>query len=183
MLLDAARSQFLLVDMQERLVPAMHEKDALLDRCAILLEAASELKVPGTVSEQYRKGLGATVERLGNARGDAPVLEKMHFSAAADPAMAARVRALAGAGRHQLVVAGIEAHVCVLQSALGFKDMGLDVYVVADAVSSRKTESIDLATKRMRHNAISVVNTEMVLFEWLHIAGTPQFKAVSRLIK
>ncbi len=183
MLLDAARSQFLLVDMQERLVPAMHEKDALLDRCAILLEAASELRVPGTVSEQYRKGLGATVERLSNARGDAPVLEKMHFSSAADPGMVARVRGLAGQGRHQLVVAGIESHVCVLQSALGFKDMGLEVYVVADAVSSRKPESIDLATQRMRHNGVHVVNTEMVLFEWLHIAGTPQFKAVSKLVK
>ena len=95
----------------------------------------------------------------------------------------ARVRILAGQGRHQLVVAGIESHVCVLQSALCFKDMGLDVYVVADAVSSRKPESIDLATQRMRQNGVSVVNTEMVLFEWLHIAGTPQFKAVSKLIK
>ncbi len=183
MLLDAARSQFLLVDMQERLIPAMHEREALLDRCAILLEAASELRVPGTVSEQYRKGLGATVERLSNARGDAEVIEKMHFSSAADPGQVARVRALAGQGRNQLVVAGIESHVCVLQSALGFKDMGLDVYVVADAVSSRKPESIELATQRLRHNGVSVVNTEMVLFEWLHIAGTPQFKAVSRLIK
>jgi nicotinamidase-related amidase len=90
---------------------------------------------------------------------------------------------LAASGRRQLVIAGIESHVCVLQSALGFRDMGFDVFVVADAVSSRKLDSIELAQSRLRHNGVSVVNTEMVLFEWLQIAGTPQFKAISKLIK
>ena len=183
MLLDAARSQFLLVDMQERLVPAMHEADALLDRCAILLQSAAEVGVPGTVSEQYRKGLGATVARLDALRGDATVIEKMHFSSAADPSQSGRVVALAAQGRRQLVIAGIESHVCVLQSALGFKEMGLEVFVVADAVSSRKPDSIKLAQNRLRQSGVSIVNAEMVLFEWLQISGTPQFKAVSKLIK
>jgi nicotinamidase-related amidase len=183
MLLEAARSQFLLVDMQERLVPAMHDADSLLERCTILLQAAAELSVPVTVSEQYRKGLGATVAPLDALRGDARVLQKLHFSSAADPGQNARISALAASGRRQLVIAGIESHVCVLQSALGFRDMGFDVFVVADAVSSRKLDSIELAQSRLRHNGVSVVNTEMVLFEWLQIAGTPQFKAISKLIK
>ncbi|TAL02216.1 MAG: isochorismatase family protein [Rhodospirillaceae bacterium] len=183
MLLDAARSQLLIVDMQERLMPAMHQAETVIDRCALLLQTAAELKVPALVSEQYRKGLGATVPRLGNALGDVPVMEKMHFSCAADPAMAAHIKGLAAQGRNQLVVAGVEAHVCVLQSVLGFKDMGLDVYLVADAVTSRQPQSVALAESRVRHAGGSVVNTEMVSFEWLHIAGTPEFKVVSKLMK
>jgi nicotinamidase-related amidase len=180
MLLDKDRSQFLLVDVQDRLLPAMHEGERMVERCGILLQAAQRLGIPTTISEQYKKGLGATVERLSNLKGDAPVLEKMHFSCAADPAMTARVQSL---GKKQLVIAGIEAHVCVLQSALGFKDMGLEVFVVADAVTSRKQESVDLALERYRAAGVNVVNAEMALFEWLHVSGTPAFKDLSKLIK
>src|SRR5207302_819215 len=87
MLLNAERSQLLIIDLQERLLPAMHHGDAIVERCAILLQAAQELSVPATISEQYRKGLGATVARLDNAKGAAPVMAKMHFSCAADPAI------------------------------------------------------------------------------------------------
>jgi nicotinamidase-related amidase len=183
MLLDRARSQLLIVDVQERLLPAMDDGARMVERCAILLQTAARLGVPATVSEQYRKGLGATVERLHNLRGDAPLLEKMHFSCAAAPAIAARVQALAAAGRRQIAVAGIEAHVCVLQSALGFKAMGLDVYVVADAVASRAPDSIALALDRCRAAGVNVINAEMALFEWLHVSGTPEFKDLSKLIK
>jgi nicotinamidase-related amidase len=183
MLLDAARSQLLIVDVQERLLPAMHEGETMVDRCAVLLQTAAELKVPALVSEQYRKGLGATVSRLNNVLGNAPVMEKMHFSCAADPAITAHIQQLAAKGRNQIVIAGIEAHVCVLQSVLGFKDMGLEVFMVADAVASRRADSVDLAQSRARHGGAGVVNTEMVAFEWLHISGTPEFKAVSKLIK
>jgi len=183
MLLDAATSQLLIVDVQDRLLPAMHAGDVMVERCAVLLQAAHELGVPSTVSEQYRKGLGATVARLDNVKGDAAVLEKMHFSCAADPGIAKRVGDLAATGRRQVVIAGIESHVCVLQSALGFKAAGLDVFVVADAVTSRRADSVAVALDRMRANGIDVVNTEMTAFEWLHIAGTPVFKTVSKLIK
>jgi nicotinamidase-related amidase len=183
MLLDRARSQLLIVDVQERLVPAMHEAERMVERCAVLLQAAARLGLPATVSEQYRKGLGATVTRLDNARGDAPILEKMHFSCAADPGLAARVGGLAAAGRRQVVIAGIESHVCVLQTALGFKAIGLDVAVAADAVTSRRPDSVALALDRCRANGVAVVNTEMALFEWLEVSGTPEFKDLSRLIK
>src|SRR5262245_26474752 len=124
MLLAADRSQLLIIDVQERLLPAMHEGDAIVERCAVLLQAAQELGIPATISEQYRKGLGATVARLDNAKGAASVMEKMHFSCAADPAMKKHVHDLAAAGRRQVVIAGIETHVCVLQSAVQFREQG-----------------------------------------------------------
>jgi nicotinamidase-related amidase len=183
MLIDRARSQLLIVDVQERLVPAMHDGERMVDRCAILLQAAARLEIPILVSEQYRKGLGPTVARLDNLKGGAVLMEKMHFSCAADPAMAAHVKGLAQKGRNQLVVAGIESHVCVLQSAVGFNAMGLDVFVVGDAVTSRKPESVELAFGRFRDSGVQVGNTEMALFEWLHVSGTPEFKDLSKLIK
>ena len=183
MLLDATRSQVLIVDVQERLLPAMHEGTAAVERCAVLMQAAQELTLPVLVSEQYRKGLGPTVARLDNVKGDASLMEKMHFSCAADPGMAKHIGDIAAAGRPQVVMGGIESHVCVLQSALGFKAAGLDVFVVADAVTSRRPESVDLALDRLRAAGVHVVNTEMAVFEWLHVSGTPQFKALSKLIK
>jgi nicotinamidase-related amidase len=183
MLLQARRSQILLVDMQERLLPSIHEVDALLDRCVLLLQTAAEMGVPTLVSEQYPKGLGHTAPRVIEAAGAASVMEKMHFSCASDPGMAAHVEKLAKDGRNQLIVAGVESHVCVLQSALEFKAKGLDVYVVADAVASRKPESRALALARMEAGGVTPINLEMLAFEWLHIAGTPEFKTVSKLMR
>ncbi|MBL8643738.1 MAG: hydrolase [Rhodospirillaceae bacterium] len=180
MLLNRAHGQLLIVDVQERLLPAMHEGERMVERCGILMQAAQRLGVPVTISEQYKKGLGPTIARLDNLKGDAPVLEKMHFSCAADAGIVSRVQ---GLNKRQLVIAGIESHVCVLQSALGFKAMGLEVVVVADATTSRKPESVDLALGRYRAAGVGVVNTEMALFEWLHVAGTPEFKDLSKLIK
>jgi nicotinamidase-related amidase len=183
MILDRASSQLLVVDVQDRLLPAMFEGERMVDRCAVLMQAAGRLGIPVTVSEQYRKGLGPTVTRLDNIKGDAAVMEKMHFSCAADPAIRDHVQGLADRGRKQLVVCGIESHVCVMQSVLGFKAMGLDVYTVTDAVTSRVSGSVDVALARMSAAGIHHVNTEMAVFEWLHIAGTPEFKELSKLIK
>jgi nicotinamidase-related amidase len=182
-ILDRDRSQLLIVDVQEKLLPAMHDGDRMVEQCGVLLQAAAELGVPVTMSEQYRKGLGPTVERLDNLKGDATVMEKSHFSCAADTDILSHIADQADTGRRQLVVAGIESHVCVLQSALGFKQGGMDVFVVMDAVASRRPESVDLARDRLIANRISAVNTEMVLFEWLQVSGTPEFKTLSKLIK
>jgi nicotinamidase-related amidase len=183
MLLNKTRSQLLVVDVQDRLVPAMFEGERMVERSATLMQAAQRLGVPTLVSEQYKKGLGNTVARLDNVKGDAVVMEKMHFSCADDPAMSKHVTDLAATGRNQLVICGIETHVCVIQSALGFKQKGLDVYVVIDAVTSRAPESVAVASDRLRANGVEVVTTEMTLFEWLNIAGTPEFKELSKLIK
>lgn len=183
MLLDRARAQLLVVDVQDRLLPAMHEGEAMVERCAVLMQAARRLGIPVTISEQYRKGLGPSVARLDSIKGDAAVMEKMHFSCAADPALAARVEGLARSGRGQVVVCGIEAHVCVTQSALGFKEMGLPVTVITDAVTSRRPESVRTAFDRLSAAGVVLANTEMAVFEWLHQAGTPEFKDLAKLIK
>jgi nicotinamidase-related amidase len=183
MLLDRSRSQLLVVDVQERLLPAMHEGDRMVENCAVLMQAAHRFGIPLTISEQYPRGLGPTVARLDNVKGDAPVLEKMHFSCAAHTGLGTRVRGFASEGRSQLVICGIEAHVCVLQSAVGFAGGGLNVFVAADATTSRKPESAELARMRLAGAGVTVVTTEMAVFEWLHMAGTPEFKDLSKLIK
>lgn len=148
--------------------------------CALLLRAAERLGIPLTVSEQYPKGLGPTVGELKVLVSPDSIVEKLHFSCAAEPAVAQRVQAL---GREQVVIAGIEAHVCVLQSALGFKALGHQVFVVADACSSRNPANHQAAMRRLEAAGVGVVTTEMVVFEWLHRAGTPEFKELVALVK
>lgn len=181
MLLDAAKSSLLVIDMQERLLPVMADKERVLAKAKILITAARELGLPVTLSEQYPKGLGHTVPELqSNA---AKVFEKLSFSCWRDETIRRHFIALHEAGRPQVVVVGIEAHVCALQSCVDMAQAGFAVYAVADAMSSRVDESAALAFRRMRHAGVEVVNTEMALFELLGRAGTAQFKTLSALIK
>lgn len=180
MLIERAQSALLLVDAQERLAPAMHDAASCLANCRLLLQAAGRLNVPIVVSEQYPKGLGHTVAELADLLQPEQVHAKRHFACSADPELAAVLERL---DRRQLVICGMEAHVCVLQTALGLKAKGLAPAVAADAIASRRPESRDLALARMRANGVEIVTAEMVVFEWLHQAGTPEFKAVMPLIK
>ena len=183
MLLDAAKATLLLVDMQERLLPAMTGALNVEERCGILLKAARALDVPVTVSEQYPKGLGHTVETLAAEASGAPVFQKLAFSCWRDEGLKKHMIAHHEAGRPLVILAGIEAHVCVLQTAIDLSSAGFGVFAVADAMASRAASSHALALDRMRQNAVSVVTTEMVVFELLREAGTPQFKALSALIR
>lgn len=180
MLVDKARSGLLIVDVQEGLNPVMADPRTVLRGCSLLLQGAARLEIPVLVSEQYPKGLGPTVGELLELAPPDSVLEKLHFSCAADDGMRAR---LEGWGRNQVVVAGIEAHVCVLQSVLQLLALGYEVFVVADATSSRRPENHRAALERMGRAGAQVVTVEMVLFEWLGVAGTPEFKDVVRLIR
>jgi nicotinamidase-related amidase len=181
MLLNSSHASLLIVDVQERLLPAMVEPERVVSRNSILLKAAETLNIPVTVSEQYPKGLGRTVPEL--AIGTAAVFEKLSFSCWRDAAMKAHFIKLHDGGRPLVIVAGIEAHVCVLQSCIDLHNAGFGVFAVADAMSSRKPSSADLAFHRMRAAGVRVVNTEMVVFELLEKAGTAEFKALSALIK
>ncbi len=184
MLIQAARSQLLVIDLQERLMPAIHEGGRVVERTRILLAAAERLGVPTLVTEQYPKGLGATVPAIREALPPgAPVLEKLTFSGAGDPGIAEAVEGGRRAGRDQLVLAGTEAHVCVMQTALGFRAQGYEVFVVEDAVSSRAPRSVMAACARLLHGGCHWVTSEMAVFEWLERAGTDAFREVSRLIK
>lgn len=180
MLLDRDKSCLLVIDVQEKLIGAMSAAAEVVANTGILLKAAGRLKIPVLFSEQYPKGLGPTVAALAPYAAQAGAVAKTEFSCAEAPGYLERLKA---AGRQQLVLTGIEAHVCVLQTALGMKDRGFPVFVVADAVSSRRPENAALAVERMRAGGITVVTTEMVLFEWLGRAGTPEFKELSALIK
>lgn len=180
MLIDAQRSCLLVVDVQQGLGPVMADPRRVYRGCGLLLRAAVRLAVPMLVSEQYPKGLGHTVGDVLELAPEGSVMEKLHFSCAADPAIRARLESF---GRGQVVVAGIEAHVCVLQSALGLKQIGYEVFVVADACSSRDPANHQAAMARLAASGVTVVTLEMALFEWLHVAGTPEFKEISRLIK
>lgn len=180
MLLDSNRSSLLIVDVQEGLISVMAEPRPVYRNCATLMRAAARLGLPVTISEQYPKGLGHTVGELRVLAAPEAVIEKIHFSCAFSPEIKAR---LDGLERPQVVIAGIESHVCVLQSAIGLKEAGYQVAVVADACTSRAAANYLAAMDRMRANGIEVVTTEMVVFEWLHRAGTPEFKELSALIK
>lgn len=183
MLVDARKATLLLVDMQERLLPAMTGGAEAEARCAILLRAARALHVPVTVSEQYPKGLGRTVPGLAAELGNAPVFEKTAFSCWRDQGLKDHLIVHHEAGRPLVILAGIESHVCVMQTAADLAAAGFGVFAVADAMASRAPSSHGLALDRLRQNGVAVVNTEMVVFELLGQAGTAEFKALSALVR
>ena len=181
MLIEASKACLLLVDVQERLILVMDEAERVADNCLALLKTAEVLDLPIIMTEQYPKGLGGTIPELEHK--GAMIFDKLSFSAMRDETIKAHFKTMQDSGFTQVVVAGIEAHVCVLQSALDLKKAGFEVFVVADAVSSRSPESVDLALARLRENGVHLVNVEMAVFELAGKAGTPEFKALSALIK
>lgn len=180
MIIDKNRSILLVIDVQERLAPSMAAPDAIIRNCGILMKGAARMGVPVVVSQQYPKGLGATVPELAKLAPPGAFYDKLHFSCMADTTIAAQIEAQS---RDQIVVSGIEAHICVLQTALGLIEHGFGVFVVGDAVGSRRDADRDAALRRMTQVGATVVSTEMVLFEWLEQAGTPEFKELQALVK
>lgn len=167
----------LIVDPQARLMPAIHEGEAVVRRCVQLATAARELGVHVIGTEQNPDGLGALVPEVG-ALCDT-VLAKFHFAATAEEGFLQRLPA----GRNTFIVAGCEAHVCVLQTVLGLLEAGHAVKWVADAVGSRHPHNCSLATERARAHGADVVTTEMVIFEWLGTSQHPKFRRLSQLIR
>ncbi|MEB3369843.1 isochorismatase family protein [Saccharopolyspora mangrovi] len=169
-LLHANSSALLVVDLQERLMPAIAGGDAVLENNARLVRAATRLGVDVRATEQNPRGLGPTVEEIA-ALLPRPAQAKTSFAAGIDP------------GPGTVVVTGCEAHVCVLQTALALRERGRDVAVVADAVGSRAESNRDRALDRMRDHGVDVVTAEMVVFEWLHDSDAPAFREVLELVK
>ena len=180
MLISRKDSLLLVVDIQEKLAPAIFEADEITRNSVKLLEGARHLGIPAFVSEHYVKGLGHSVAAIRDAAVDARIFEKIHFSCAAEPGALDMLHAT---GRKQVVLTGSETHVCVLQSALGLLAAGFSVFMVADAASSRTPANRQLAFERLRHAGGQVVSTEMVLFEWLAKGGTDDFRKLLPLIK
>lgn len=180
MLIERAQSLLLVVDIQEKLAPAIHDGAAAIANNRRLLAGAERLGVPIFVSEQYVRGLGPTVAELLPLPAGAQRIDKLHFSCAREPGF---LDALEQTGRRQILVTGMEAHVCVLQTVLGLLAAGYDVFLIEDAAASRTPENRAAAIARMRAAGAHVVTTEMVLFEWLERAASDEFRALLPLIK
>lgn len=176
-IIQRSTSFLLLIDIQERLAPAISQGDDVIERNAWLLQIAKELQVPVVVTEQYPKGLGSTVAALQPFLTQATWVEKTHFSVLAEPHVQAQLQ---GLQRPQVIVTGTEAHVCVLQSALQLQAVGFQVFIVADAVGSRVNDNKILALQRLRDAGCVIVSSEMVAFEWLHKSGTDEFRHISK---
>ena len=201
MLIESTASQLVLIDLQTKLLPAMHESSLVLANAVRLVQAARMMRVPVTVTEQYPEGLGHTVPELAEFAREP--LVKLAFSAVDEgliehlneigtpkvspnaKSVPKHLRAAQNSRvneRSEIIIAGIEAHVCVLQTVMGLLD-DFDVFVVTDACASRTERNRDAAYDRLAAEGASLVTTEMVLFEWLKSAEHEQFKAIQALIK
>ena len=181
-LCDANHSQLVVIDIQERLVAAMPSKprQQTLSNAERLVQAAKTLQVPITHTEQYPKGLGATDKKLRSHLPDYAAVEKTCFSCFAADGF---ISALASQQRQQVILCGMESHVCVLQTAIELQQAGYQVFVVEDALCSRHKKHHLNALARMRQAGIIISNVESVIFEWLRDASHPGFKSLSRLLR
>ena len=182
MLLTADGAVLLLIDLQQRLMPVIGDQETVLARAVRLAEAARLMDVSVIATEQNPAGLGPTVPSL--SAYPHKVLAKTAFSAAGDPGLAALLPPPgAGRGVGEILICGVEAHVCVLQTVLDLLDRGYRVAVTADAVGSRHLTDRDAALERARQHGAEIVTSEMVLFEWLRDSRHPRFREVQKLLK
>ena len=177
MLLQANQSQVLLIDIQQKLAPAIFDSKAVEQAAAWVLQVALQLDVPIWATEQYPQGLGPTVPALAELLSANCVLQKLHFSALKEPAISS---SLAATQRKQVVVIGTEAHVCVLQSVLDLLGSGYQVFVVIEAVGSRTEQNKQLALSRMQQCGAYIISKEMLAFEWLERCATDSFRQISK---
>lgn len=177
MLCSAAESTLVVIDIQERLAPAIHDQDRVIAATGWLMDVAAKLDVPTHLTEQYPKGLGPTVSALRHRVDEAHIHQKMHFSWWREAGAAHVLK------RAQVILAGTEAHVCVLQTALDLEAAGYEVFVVEDAVGSRRVSDKQRGLERMRAAGCTIVTREMVAFEWLERAGTAAFRAVQPMLR
>jgi nicotinamidase-related amidase len=178
--LNIGHTAILVVDMQERLLPAMHEKQGVIDAVSKLIDGSNALGVPILVTEQYRKGLGTTIAPIAQKLESAVCNEeKLKFSSCIKPIL----DSLRTMGARSVVVCGIEAHVCVLQTCLDLLDSGFVTAVAVDATASRRVADRDAAIERMIQAGVLPVTVESALLELVHEAGTASFKAILPIIK
>lgn len=182
LLLRRDQSQLLVVDIQDKLINTIHNVEAMIDRARLVIAAAHQFELPITISEQYPKGLGSTDAKLREACGHVtPVFAKTAFSCLRDEAIAEHLAA--HQHRKHLLIVGMEAHVCVLQTALDAVAEGYSVFVVGDAISSRSASDVEAAKRRMEKAGVTVISAEMAFFELIERAGTPDFKALAPLLR
>ena len=181
-LLSKEKTALLVVDIQEKLAAAMQPEilKATTKNVIKLLKAAKELKLPIYVAEQYPKGLGKTLAEIASELAKAPVFEKMTFSSAQ---VSGLVDDLRNRNIPNVILAGMEAHVCVAQTALDLAELGFNVYIPADAVCSQRKMDYTIALERMRAEGVTITTTEAAIFELLYSADTPEFRNLRHIFK
>ncbi len=179
-LLTTEKTALLVIDVQERLFPVMHEKEKLLRNVIKLIKGAQVLEIPIIITEQYPKGLGPTLPEIKALIPDVKPIEKVSFNCCDE---AVFCRALEALKRKQVLIAGIEAHICVYQTAIALSRAGYEVQVVGDCVASREPENKLVALFRMGAAGVSPTTMEMALFELLKVARGEKFKQISNIVK
>lgn len=178
--LTLENSALVVIDLQERFRDLIHGMDQVLERSQRLIGFCRQLEVPVLVTEQYPRGLGVTVTEIREACRPFTAYEKTAFSCAGSGEFLAALRAT---GRRQVILCGIETHVCVYQTACDLLREGFQVALAADAVSSCRAADRDLGLQRLRDVGADVMGSQMIMFEMLREAGTPEFKRVSAFLK
>jgi nicotinamidase-related amidase len=178
--LNRTGAGLVVVDIQERLLPAIFEPELVVQETVRLIRGAAVFGLPVFVTEQYRKGLGATVPEIARELQGFTPMQKIGFSACRSDGFMA---ALSSKRCADVLLCGIETHVCVAQTCLDLLEAGLNVFAVADAVSSRTRENRCIGIERMRDAGAVIVSTEMALFELAGEAGTPEFKQILNLVR
>lgn len=178
--LEKNKTALLIIDIQERLAAVMKMKNVVVNNCLHLIELSKMLSIPIIVTEQYPKGLGPTVEPLRNALSDYRPIEKLTFSCCDEPSFLEAIRKL---NKKTLIITGMETHICILQTSIGLVREKFYVHLVQDAVCSRTKENWRAACEFLRDTGAVITCTETVLFQLLKVAGTEEFKAISKRIK
>jgi nicotinamidase-related amidase len=168
------------VDIQERLLPHIHEGDIILSNCLKLIQGLKILSVPVIVTQQYTRGLGPTVTSIVQMFPEFSYIEKKSFSCLEEPAFKDEITLL---GKTEIILCGIEAHVCVLQTCLDLLEAGSRPVIVEDCISSRKLNDKQIAIERMRQEGARITTMESILFELTRLAGTETFKSISGVVK
>lgn len=170
----------LIIDIQEKLFPVMWKKETFLTNCQILIRGLNELGLPLIVTQQYSKGLGNTLPEISSCIPEFRYIEKRDFSCCDEPAVIEKLNEM---NTRNVIICGIESHVCVLQTAIDLKNSGMTPVVVMDCVSSRTQENRELAKERFRYEGIMMTSAESILFELTRSSAAPQFRAISKLVK
>jgi nicotinamidase-related amidase len=170
----------LIIDIQERLFPVMFEKEILLKNNRILIQGLAALGLPLVVTQQYTRGIGETLSELKSLIPDFNPIEKRDFSCCDEPLLVNKLKEL---GAKNIIISGIESHVCVLQTAIDLKDSGMNPIVVMDCVSSRSAGNVELAKERFRYEGIMMTSYESILFELTRSSLATEFKTISNLVK
>jgi nicotinamidase-related amidase len=174
------KAVLLVIDFQERIFPAIHEHEQLAKKVPLLIKGLKILGIPVIVTEQYVKGLGPTIPEIAETIGGIERIEKVSFSCCDEPGF---MMELASSGKEYVIIAGIESHVCVLQTVIDLQQNGYHPVVVEDCISSRNPNDKLIAMERMHKEGVIITSCEAILFELLRYSGGETFKAISKLVK